>query len=403
MPYCSTTFQRLLEPLDRRFFKRIVDKHGGDHGVGSGPGGWSCERHFKTLLFAQITGLVSLREIEAALAAKPAALYHLGLRAPRRTTLSDASRSRPAAVFRDLASHCLTLTNRRLRREGREVIRILDASPLRLDSRPRGLAGASAFGWAQADPRVFGLKLHLAYDPRDQYPVHFDVTSPKASDLSFARRQPLQAGAMYVFDKGYADYNWWQEIVAADAFFVTRLKTNAHRRQRQIGTPCGAGILADNRMCIGHHHPRGGVTNALYDTPLREVIVARDGKAPLVLVTNDLTRSAEDISALYKERWQIELVFKWIKQNLNIKTFLGRSENAVRMQIYVALIAFMLLALFKQTFKPLTRLTGRALMARIGLTLLDALDLTGRSKPPPQNPKSRPPSPQYALPWTQTC
>lgn len=399
MPYCPTTFQRLLEPLDRRQVKRIVEKHDGDRGVGSGPKGWTCERHLKTMLFAQLTGLVSLREIEAALAAKPAALYHLGLRMPRRTTLSDASKARPVAVFRELAEYVLALTSRRLRREGRELIRILDASPIRLDSRPRGLAGQSPFGWASADPRTFGLKLHLNHDPRNDHPVHFDLTPVPHPDLSFARKLSLEAGAIYVFDKGYTDYNWWQKIKDAGAFFVTRLKANAHRRNVRICKPCGPDITADNRIHVGYKYPRGGVSNALYDTELREIRVAREGKKELTLITNDMARSASDIAELYKERWQIELVFKWIKQNLKIKTFLGRSENAVHMQIYIALIAFMLISLFKQTFKTLKALTGRALMARIGIALLDRLDLTGQSKPPPQNPKTRPPSPQYALKW----
>lgn len=400
MPYCPTTFQRLLEPLDRRALKRIVAAHDGDRGVGTGAKAWTCERHLKTMIFAQLSGLISLREIEAALAAKPAALYHLGLRPPRRTTLSDASRARPVAVFRDIAEHLMALMGRRLRREGRDLIRLLDASPLRLDSRQNGRAGTSAFNWAKADARTFGLKLHLVHDPRAGRPVHVELTLANCPDLAAARPLALEPGATYVFDKGYADYNWWHTIDQAGACFVTRLKANAHRRiVREVETQ-GRTILARRIIRVGHKCPRGGGSNALYDTDLREITVAREGKTPLVLITNDQTRPAADIAALYKERWQIELVFKWIKQNLKIKTFLGRSENAVRMQVYAALIAFMLVRLLKQTFTALNTLTGRALMARIGLSLLDRLDLAGRAKPPPQNPKSRPPSPQYALKWS---
>jgi Transposase DDE domain len=161
---------------------------------------------------------------------------------------------------------------------------------------------------------------------------------------------PIEAGMTYVYDKGYHDFGWWHRLDAAGAFFVSRLKINTKRRdvQADIG-PLERGILGDNRLKIGHKPvlsfaegaPRAGTTNPLFDKVLREIVVERDGKAPLVLITNDHSRPASEIAALYKERWQIELLFKWIKQNLKIKRFLGRSENAVKIQIYVALIAWL--------------------------------------------------------------
>lgn len=331
----------------------------------------------------------SLREIEQALSGRPAALYHLGLRPPRRSTLSDASAARPAAVFRDLAQHLMGAMARRLRAEGAALIRLLDATPIPLKD-PR-------FAWAEADARTRGLKLHLLYDPRAAHPVRFAVTSPKVSDIAAGRAMPLEPGATYVFDKGYVDYGWWQDIHDAGAVFVSRLKRNAHRRSIAERPAQGDAILADRTLKLGHKQPRGGAINPLYDTQLREIVVARQGAAPLTLVTNDLERPAADIAALYKQRWEIELVFKWIKQNLKIKTFLGRSENAVKIQIYVALIAFLLLRLFRQTHAKSHKAGAKTLIARLKLSLFDRFDLTGRAKPPPRPPQSRPPSPQLCF------
>jgi hypothetical protein len=369
--------------------KRIVDEHNGNRGVGEKDGAWTCQRHLKALLFAQFAGLKSLREIEQALAARPAALYHLGLRLPRRTTLSDASANRPAAVFRDLCQSLMGTLARAPRQEGQELVRLLDASPIPLrDGR---------FTWAEADARCRGLKLHILHDPRAVHPVHFAVTSPKVSDVSAGREVSLEAGATYVFDKGYTDYNWWHDIGMSGALFVTRLKSNVRRRDLRPNPVLGSGILEDRKLKIGHKKPRGGANNALFDTDLREVIVAREGKAPLHLVTNDHIRSATEIADLYKERWQIELFFKWIKQNLKITTFLGRSENAVKIQIYVALIAFFLLRIFQNSHAASHNDGAKALIARLKVALFHQFDLTNRAKPPPRQPQSRSPNNQLAL------
>ena len=387
MPFIPTAFGRLLEPLDRRVMARVVAEHNGNHGVGESDNAWTCQRHLKALLFAQLTGLNSLREIAQALAARPEALYHLGLRPPKKSTLSDASAARPAAVFRDLACHLMTDVTRRLRQEGEALVELIDASPIPLrDAR---------FTWPEADNRVRGLKLYVHYDPETECPTCFDLTSPKISDTTLARAITITPGATYVFDKGFADYSWWHSLHEAGAIFVTRLKKNARRRKVRVNTErTEASILADNLLKVGNKTPRGRATNPLYDTTLREVLVEREGKEPLHLITNDLERSAQDIARLYKQRWQIELFFKWIKQNLRIKSFLGTSENAVRIQLYVALIAFLLLRLLKETYAKAHKGSLKDLMTRMKVALLQPLDLTGRQKPPPRPPALRPPKPQ---------
>jgi hypothetical protein len=390
VPFAPSAFQQLLEPLDRRILNRIVARHDGDRGVGSGAQAWTCVRHLRTMLFAQFAGLSSLREIEQGLAAHPGGLYHLDLRLPRRSTLSDAQARRPAVVFRDICRMLIGQVSRAVRRQGGELIQLIDASPILLRD-PR-------FGWAEADPHVRGLKLHVGYDPRSDVADWVEVASPKVSELGIARGKPIVPGAVYVYDKGYLDFGWWHAIDRAGAVFVTRLKTNTRRREIHSRPIRGEGILEDNDVKIGRAVPRGGARNPLFDTPLREILVEREGKTPMRLVTNDLARPATEIAALYKERWQIELLFKWIKQNLKIKRFLGRSENAVKIQIYVALIAFLLLRMLRQTCAASHRHQPKALITRLKVALFSRLDLSGRAKPPPTQPAKLPLQPQLALP-----
>jgi len=387
--YRASVFGQVLEPLERRALNRIVERHGGDHGVGSGPNAWTCVRHLKALLFAQLAGLGSLREMEQGLAAHPGGLYHLDLRLPRRSTLSDAQANRPAAVFRDIAQWLMERASRTVRREVSELIQLVDATPIPLrDAR---------LAWAEADARVRGLKLHVAYDARTELPDWIEITSPKVSDIAAARGMPVRPGAVYVCDKGYLDFAWWQRLHEGGAFFVTRLKTNSKRRDVCPRQPEGEAILEDNDLKIGHRAPRGGARNRLADTPLREIVVERPGKVPLRLVTNDLTRPAVEIAALYKERWQIELWFKWLKQNLKIRRFLGRSENGVKIQIYAALIAFLLLRMLRQSAACAFNDGPKALLTRLKVALHSRLDLSNTAKPPPRHPRSLPPSPQLQL------
>jgi IS4 transposase len=387
VPHLRTAFDRLLEPLDRRIIARAVAAHAGDRGVGSGERAWTCERHLKSLLFAQWAGLTSLREIETGLRAHSRRFYHLNLRAPRRSTLAEANADRPAAVFRDIAMALIPVAAGALRRQSEALIRLLDATPIPLKDR--------RFAWAEANARTRGLKLHLLYDPRQTRPVWFDVTAVKVEDVVAGRGVPLEPGATYVFDKGYTDFRWWSQILAAGAVFVTRRKRNAHRREIIEQTAAGEGILADRRLKIGHRQPRGGAPlNPIYDVALREIVVARPDKEPLFLLTNDLERPAAAIAGLYKERWDIELLFKWLKQNLKIRRFLGRSENAVRIQIHVALIAFMLLRILHHTAARAFKNSTTLLLTHLKLGLFDPFSLNQADTPLPKPPARRPPHPQ---------
>ena len=284
MPFEASAFQRLLEPLDRRVFGRMVARHDGDRGVGKGSRAWTCWRHCVAMVFAQVAGLDSLREIEHGLSANPGGLYHVGLRMPYRSTLSDAQANRPAAVFRDVGLHLMGLAQRTLRRELGEVVELIDSTPIPLRD-PR-------FGWAEADNRIRGLKVHVGYDARAGSLEWAEVTSPRTSDVVAARTRNIVPGRVYVFDKGYLDFNWWRRLHEGQAFFVSRLKSNTKRRDVVAQQAKGEGILEDNHLKIGHAKPRGGAHNLLYDVAVREIVVEREGKDPLRLVTNDLDRPA---------------------------------------------------------------------------------------------------------------
>jgi putative transposase len=282
-----------------------------------------------------------------------------------------------------------------LGRDGEALIRLLDSTPIPLKG--------NGFAWAEQSARSRGLKLHLLHDPRQGRPVWFEITSAKVDDLVAGRAIQLEPGATYVFDKGYTDYRWWSEILAAGALFVTRRKRNACCREiRERAAPGEGradGILADRTLKIGHRQPRGGAAlNPLYQVRLREIVVARPGKdAPLYLLTNDFDRPAAEIARLYQERWAIELLFKWIKQNLKIRSFLGRSENAVRIQIYVALIAFMLLRILHHTAARGFKASTALLLTQIKIALFSPLRLRKTARPPPKPPALRPPNPQACL------
>ena len=229
---------------------------------------------------------------------------------------------------------------RGLRRETDDLVAIIDASPIPLGP----LFKDRAF-----NGRIKGAKLHLVYDPRAGLPCEAEITPANVNDIAFAKPLTLVPGATYVFDKAYCSLAWWRDIQEAGAVFVTRAKANAafeRVARRPLKTSHAAlegdgGVVADETV----RHVSKSQGRPRLDFLLRRITVRRPDGRSLTLVSNDLDAPAARIAALYKERWQIELVFRWIKQNLKIKRFIGRSENAVKLQIYAALIAYVLVRL----------------------------------------------------------
>jgi len=336
--YTNTRFCELLKALPKNTFRQCVNQHQSDK-HNKGFDSWD---HLISLIFAQLSGSRSLRELEVSYNSHAAHHYHLGCGPIKRSTLSDANATREASVFESFCNQLLAQAHGKLRHEISDLLYLLDSSPICLLGR--------GYEWTkgQSMPHVPGLKLHLLYAPDAMLPCTAKVTRSTVNDLTYGQGIEIESGAKYVFDKGYCDYNWWHQIDQSGAYFVTRLKRNAAVRVLETRSVVADNIRSDEIIQFKNKRPGGGRINH-YEQPLRRIIVERDDPTkPIVLVTNQMDASAEAVAQDYKRRWAIELWFKWIKQNLKIKRFLGRSENAVKIQLLVALITYLLAYHYRQ-------------------------------------------------------
>jgi len=382
--HTNSVFHDVLKLTPWAAFDRLVDEYRTDEVER----GFTTRRHFIALLFAQLSGASSLREVEAVMASHQARLYHVGGAAPARSTFSDANRDRDPRVFCKLFEHLLAASSRGFRRKMGDAVRLIDSTGLRL-------AGAGA-QWARFSSDVFGAKAHVVYDPDLGRPVYHAVTAARVNDVTAAKQMPIEAGATYVFDLGYYDYAWWTRLDAMGCRLVTRFKANTPLSQAQdLPLAAGSEVVSDRigflpaRQCNNRRNPMSEA--------VREIVVTTETGKRLRLLSNDLDAPAQEIADLYKRRWQIELFFRVMKQTLKITKFLGRSQNAVRIQIAVALIAFLLLRLLQQVakehhgFLELVRLVRANLMHRKDFTRL-------RRAGPPRPIDSR----QLELDWVTT-
>jgi hypothetical protein len=326
----DTVLHALLKQISWERFEKLVKKHGADARVRE----LDSRMQLIVLLYGQFAGATSLREIVLATQSHAARLAPLGAGAVARSTLSDANQLRPAALFAELFTDLLAQAHRGLRRKGREALRLIDATRIRLST-------LSAY-WAQAAKNAVAAKLHVVLDPNADCPVYFAVSTARVNDITAAKKIPIEPGALYVFDLGYYDFAWWAELDDQGCCFVTRLKKNTPLTvvtENQV--PKGSNILSDRigflpeRLASSRRNP--------FQQAVREIRVEIETGTILRLVSNDLDSPAEEIAEIYKRRWAIELFFRWMKQTLKIKHFVGHSENAVRIQLTVALIAFLLL------------------------------------------------------------
>lgn len=336
-----TTFHAVLKGLPRKEFDRSVTRHQAD----------KYRKHFKSwphlvaMVYAQLSGAASLRTLE--LSFNSHVLHHGSLNTTviRRSTLADANERHSAAVFGEVAAWLTGQVSRKLHQEAAKLVCLLDSTSI-------SLKGREFDRWTLANRtrNTQGIKLHVLLDMATRAPQWYSFSAANVNDIEQAVLVPLQRDVLYVFDKGYCDYNWWHKIDEAGAHFVTRFKDNAALvRQAEFPIPEDDqdSVLRDEIVCFKRKRPGGQRVNH-YDTPLRRVTIHRpDQQTPLVLATNDLDSKASDIAQRYKERWEIELFFKWLKQHLKIKKFFGRSSNAVRIQIVTALIAYLLVALYR--------------------------------------------------------
>ena len=366
-----TVFASLLKLIPRSTFDALVKKHRMDVGVR----GLTTRAQFSAMLFAQLSGAASLRDLVASLETHQALLFHAGIRdGVRRSTLADANRDRTPAFFEELFEALLGKLPAGLPRKFRQTVRLIDSTSLPLTS----LSSA----WARFSDGVFAAKAHVIYDPNEERPVYFVTTPANVNDITPAKAITIEPDATYVFDLGYYDFGWWAALDAQGCRVVTRLKKNTPLTvAAENKVPKGSAILSDR---IGHLAQRLTFSRRNpFSEPVREICVRIENGKILRLMTNDLDAPAQEIADLYKSRWQIELFFRWIKQTLKIRHFLGTSQNAVRVQVAVAMIAFILLraaqALHGLAMSPLTfaRLVRTALTHR--------RPISGLLDPPEQN------------------
>ena len=330
MRHHNSVFHDLLKHVPWDVFDRLVAQHGADWRVRRLP----TKSQFIALLYGQLCGASSLREIVGGLESHSARLYHVGGRPAQRSTLADANARRPSEVFSDLFAAMAGRAQRGLRRAIGDATYLIDSTGIRVS----GMGSQ----WAHFSANACGAKVHVIYDADAEQPVYAAVTAAKVNDITVAKAMPIEAGATYVFDLAYYDYAWWAELDAAGCRIVTRFKSNTPLHvTAELDVPEGSDILSDRIGLLPQRQARSR-KNPFCD-PVREVRIKTDTGKILRILCNDLDAPAHDIADLYKRRWAIELFFRWVKQTLKIRHFLGNSENAVRIQIAVALIAYLLL------------------------------------------------------------
>ena len=373
MQYRTSTFRELLKPISRRWFDETVERHGGNAYDKS----FESWDHLVALIYAQLSGAESLRGLVTGWNANRHHHYHLGVGSFGRSTLSDANKRRPVGIFAETFARLAGLGDRTLRKEGAAMLRLIDATPIPV---------SRFLEWAKWNGRIRGLKLHVVYDPAADLPQRISMTPANVSDIEEGKKVPIEPGCTYVMDKAYCDYRWWTTISEQGAFFVTREKSNAKfyvYRTRKLSARTGDGftIIDDCEVKLD------SVRRSHLAMPMRRVRVQRDDGSRLSLLTNDFTKSALEIAELYKARWQIELLFRWIKQHLNIKTFLGKDENAIRIQVITAMIAFLLLRIAAKLAR--THHSHIRFAELIGANLFSRRPIARIDKPPEVNPSTR--------------
>jgi hypothetical protein len=361
-----TVFAQLLAQLPKYEFDKCVRRYRGNVRVRSLP----TYEQFLVLAFAQLTFRESLRDITTCLAAVGSKLYHSGFRQPvARSTLADANEKRDWRIFADFAQV------------------LIQQAAYALDSTTIDLC-LSLFPWAKFRQHKAAIKLHTLLALRGNYPTVVILTPGRVHDVNFLDEISYEAGSFYIMDRGYLDFARWHRLHTAAAFFVTRAKQNL-RCRRRYSRPVdkATGLRLDQTVIL-----LGDYARRDYPAPLRRIGFRdpQSGKA-LVFLTNNFTEPALTIAQLYRCRWRIELFFKWLKQHLRIKAFYGTSDNAVRIQVWVAISVYLLVAILKKRLRLPSSLY--TILQVLSVTLFEKtpiLQALVRSPPP-----TTPPDPEY--------
>jgi uncharacterized protein DUF4372/DDE family transposase len=335
----KTLFAQVMEFVPWTSFARIVQRYSGNAGVRT----LSCAEQFRAMAFAQLTWRESLRDIEASLSANANKLYAMGFRsAVKRSTLADANESRDWRIWSGLTAVLIRRARKLYANESLGVE--LDNTVYALDSSTIDLC-LSLFDWAPFRSTKAAVKLHTLLDLRGSIPAFIHVSDGKLHDVNVLDLLPVEAGAFYVMDRGYVDFGRLYAMHQAGAFFVTRAKAGMDaRRVYSHAADRTSGVICDQRVMLNGFYSAKNYPEHLRRIRYRD---PESGKT-LVFLTNNTSLPALTIAALYKSRWQVELFFRWIKQHLRIKRFLGTSENAVKTQIWCAVATYVLIAIVKK-------------------------------------------------------
>lgn len=381
MSHHNTVFSQFLKLVPRHEFERLANAHHSGRSLRA----ISRWDQFVALMMGQLAGRQSLRDVIANLSAQAQRLYHLGCRTIARSTLARVNQTRSYELYESLFG----LLYRRCRQQVRSghgfrfknKLFSLDASLIDLS--------LAIFPWADYNRKKSALKLHLGLDHEGYIPAFATITSAKCHDLDVARTLKFKPGSIVVMDKGYIDYEWWKALDTQGIYFVCRPRKNTcYRVTRRRRVRSHTGLTCDQDIVLTGEKPGQIGMPTLRRIGYR---CPETGKK-YVFVTNHFKLAAKTIAAIYKSRWQVELFFKWIKQNLKIKTFLGTSKNAILTQIWIALCTYLLLAYLKFSAKLAGSL--QQIMRLLQLNLFLRRDLLGLLS---GEPPDRPPDYQRAL------
>ena len=399
--FSNTIIVSLLSSVNRKTFNNLVKKYNTDFAYKK----LSTWEHFIAILLGQYSDCESLRDIVETINFHSVEHYHLSLKQSIcRSTLSDANRNRDWRIFRDLFLYLISGIQQKDILDGKEVINLIDSTPIRINE-----------DWCEKTLRIKGLKVHTIYNLNNSIPIYFDITGAKTEDITQAKKMinksNIKENDTYVFDRGYISSEWWSIINNSKAFFITRNFKHFSYEVLDVLYDISNGNINNNinnnisNGNINNNISNGNINNNInndlinslpdgeiiqdciiqakgdkfkkfYKDKLRLVIVKRDRNkhsTDLKIYTNDFKRTTKEIAQLYKDRWQIELFFKWIKQNLKIKKFLSKTENGIKIQICICMIAYVLIKLAqllnkiskKASIKSLIRIIKSGIFTRL--------------------------------------
>lgn len=360
MAHSSTVLNQIVRHLPQGRFQKIVREHNGDRGVRV----FKCWHLFVSHMYAQLSGLDSLRDLETALRSKSSALYHLGLEGFARSTMADANERRNPVIFENMFGELVRMATSAAPKHKfkfKNPLYSLDSSTITLC--------LSMFSWAKFRVRKGALKLHTLLDHRGHLPSALVITDGKCADIRAARRFHFEPDSILVVDRGYIDYCWLYQLALQGVWWVTRIKKGMEFQVlERFPVDRSTGVTSDWRIRI-----KGAKADSI-PTDLRRVrYVDPDTGKAYVFITNIFHLTAKEIADIYKARWDIELFFKWIKQNLKIKSFFGTSENAVKTQIWCALCVYLMVAYLK--FLSNSPFSLSKLLVRVRANLMEKVDL----------------------------